>query len=275
MSFRVLAPLALLAAAACTDGGDGGDGGGGPAATASADAGGATASATSSAAAGGAKAIKEDSDLYSFAYAYPAEAGAIPALAARLDGDLEARKAELAGEAAEGQADAESNGFPYNPHYFSENWQVVADLPGWLSLTGDFSTYSGGAHGNYGRESLVWDKAAGRGFPAIAMFESADALGAALGERLCEALDRERGKRRGEPVAAGSEEMFDECLSIADAVLVAGSSNRKTFNRIGVWFGPYAAGPYAEGAYELTFPVDAAILATVKPAYRPAFSAAR
>lgn len=272
MSFRVLALLALLAATACTDGAADG---GGPTATASAGANEATATATSSATGGGAKAVKEDSDLYSFAYSYPAQAGAIPALAARLDTELASNKAALASEAREAQDDAESNGFPYNLHYFSEKWQVVADLPGWLSLTGDFSTYSGGAHGNYGRESLVWDKAAGRGFPAIEMFESPAALDTALGERLCQALNRERGKRRGEPVAAGSNEQFDECLPIADAVLVAGSSNRKTFNRIGVWFGPYSAGPYAEGAYELNFPVDAAILGAVRPAYRPAFSAAR
>ena len=59
------------------------------------------------------------------------------------------------------------------------------------------------------------------------------------------------------------------------ATVLVGSSNGKTFNRVGVWFGPYVAGPYSEGAYELNFPVDKAVLETVKPAYRDAFSAAR
>ena len=59
------------------------------------------------------------------------------------------------------------------------------------------------------------------------------------------------------------------------ATVLVGSSNGKTFNRIGVWFGPYVAGPYAEGAYELTFGVDKAILDAVKPAYKAAFSRVR
>jgi hypothetical protein len=57
--------------------------------------------------------------------------------------------------------------------------------------------------------------------------------------------------------------------------VIVGSSNGRTFDRIGVWFGPYLAGPYAEGAYELNFPVDAAVLGAVKPAYRSAFSVKR
>jgi hypothetical protein len=39
-----------------------------------------------------------------------------------------------------------------------------------------------------------------------------------------------------------------------------------------VWFGPYVAGAYAEGAYELDFPMTKAMLDTVKPAYKAAFS---
>jgi hypothetical protein len=42
-----------------------------------------------------------------------------------------------------------------------------------------------------------------------------------------------------------------------------------------VWFGPYVAGPYVEGAYELNFDMDKAMLETVKPAYRPVFSRRR
>ena len=42
-----------------------------------------------------------------------------------------------------------------------------------------------------------------------------------------------------------------------------------------MWFGPYVAGPYVEGHYELDFPMTPAMLEAVKPAYRSAFSAKR
>jgi len=223
----------------------------------------------------GANAVKETNDLYSFAYTWPAAAGNIPALAQRLEGELAKSKTGLLENATKGKEQSDSNGFPYNPHYFSEKWKVVADLPHWLSLTGDFSTYTGGAHGNYGRETIVWDKKVGRGFPAIDMFTSPKALSGALGDKLCKALDAERAKRRkGQPKDDIAPD-FAKCVGVDQATVLVGSSNGKTFNRVGLWFGPYVAGPYAEGAYELNFGVDKAILEAVKPAYKAAFSRVR
>jgi hypothetical protein len=277
MSFRLLLPLALLAAAACSNGDEIPEEQL-PADSATADATAGTAEATATAAAeedGGALSIDEETELYSFEYSYPAEAGAIAPLAGQLDADLAERKEELVASAREGQEQAEDSGFPYNAYSYSKEWKVVADLPGWLSLSGDFSTYTGGAHGMYGLESLVWDKEVGRGFPAIELFTSAEALDTALGDRLCEALNREREKKRGEPVPSDGESEFDQCVGVDEATILAGSSNGRTFDRIAVWFGPYVAGPYAEGAFELDFPVDQAILGAVKPAYKSAFRAAR
>ena len=234
-----------------------------------------TATATASATPSGANDVKETNDLYSFSYSWPAAAGNIAPLAQRLEGDLEKRKRDLIDDANKGKEEAESNGFPYNPHYFSEKWKVVANLPHWLSLSGDFSTYTGGAHGMYGLESLVWDKKVGRGFPAIEMFASPKALTDALGDRLCKALDAERvKKRKGQPKGQSIPE-FEKCVGVDQATVLVGSSNGKTFNRIGVWFGPYVAGPYAEGSYELNFGIDKAVLDTVKPAYRSIFSLRR
>jgi hypothetical protein len=270
MPFRPLLPLALLAVAACSDG----DGiteeqlptdSANPTATA-------TATAEEE---GGAKSIDEESELYSFEYSYPAEAGEIPALRRQFDAELAGRKKELIASAREGMEQAEDSGFPYNAYSFSKEWKVVSDLPNWLSLSGGFSSYTGGAHGMYGLDSLVWDKQVGRGFPTAELFTSTEALDQALGERLCEALNREREKRRGEPVPDDSDDDFDRCVGVEDATILAGSSNGRSFNRVTVWFGPYVAGPYAEGSFELEFPVDQAILDVVKPAFRPAFSIAR
>lgn len=230
------------------------------------------AKATASASSANGKAISQSTEAYEFEYAYPGAAAAIPELAAWLDSQIAETRAGLVQEAEEGRADAEAGGYPFNPHSYSMAWEVVADLPDWLSLSGDFATYSGGAHGMYGMDSLVWHKDPGRKLETIALFRSPAALTAALSPRLCDALNAERAERRGEPVAAGSEDMFDQCVGVDEATVLAGSSNGRTFDRLTVWIGPYVAGPYAEGAFELDFPVDQAVIEAVKPEYREAFS---
>ena len=237
----------------------------------------ANASATSSAGATGAAiAVSEDTDLYSYAFAYPANVGAHPALAARLRSEADREKAALIAAARDGQADAKADGYPFNPYGWRKEWKVVADLPDYLSLSGEFSTYSGGAHGMYGVESLVWDKQAERKLDGADLFVSPDVLDAALQPALCDALDAEREERRGEPVGAPTDDYgFNSCQHVADSTVLVGSSNGKTFDRLTIYFGPYVAGPYAEGAYELDLPVDRRVIAAVKPEYRAAFSARR
>lgn len=217
-------------------------------------------------------ALSEETALFHFELAYPAQVAAIPALAAKIEADARTVQREMAAEARASKADAAANGYPFNPHGYGAKWQVVADLPAYLSLSNAFSAYSGGAHGMYGMEGLVWDKAKGRGLAPDALFRSPGQLGAAMGDALCAALDRARRARRGgEPV----EGMFAECPGLDEATILVGSANGRTFDRITVYFGPYVAGPYAEGPYELDFPMTAAMLAEVRPAYRAAFSAAK
>ena len=74
---------------------------------------------------------------------------------------------------------------------------------------------------------------------------------------------------------AGSTEIFDECIDPVKSTVILGSSNKQTFDRIGILVAPYEAGPYAEGDYEVTLPVTQAVLAAVKPEYRAAFSLKR
>ena len=178
----------------------------------------ARAAATASAGAtGSAKSEKEDNDLYSYAFAYPAEVGAYPELKAKLEQQAATDKAELLRDAKEAQADARANNYPYNPHSLLVEWKRVADIPGFLSLSAETATYEGGAHGMYGVESLVWDKAAKSASDGIALFRSAQALDAALGKRLCEALNAERAKKREGWEQVGDNRMpdeFDACHSV-------------------------------------------------------------
>lgn len=221
----------------------------------------------------GARSVSEETDDFLFEYAYPAEAGRIPELAKILDRRLDTRRARLAAQSQEARDDAREKGFPYNKHSYSGEWKVVADLPKWLSLSLDMATYSGGAHGNYGVESLVWNKEQGRAINAKDLFTSPAALEQALGDRFCDALDRQRAEKRREPVERDADEEFNRCPRIDELTVLVGSSNGRTFNRLTLYAGPYVAGPYAEGAYEIGLPIDRAVLDTVKPEYREAFSA--
>lgn len=233
----------------------------------------ATETARAESSANGARAVSEETDDFLFEFSYPAAAGRIPELATVLDVMLEQRRGELAREAAEAVREARDNGFPYNKHSHTTEWKVVAELPKWLSLSADIATYSGGAHGNYTVESLVWDKERARSMTAIELFTSPAALEKALGDRFCDALDRERAKRRGAPVGDDPDDPFAQCPGIKELVVLVGSSNGRTFNRLTLYAGPYVAGPYAEGAYQVHLNVDRAVLDTVKPEFREAFSA--
>ena len=221
----------------------------------------------------GARSVAEETDDFLFEYSYPAEAGRIAGLAGLLDNRLDRQRAALAAESEQARREARQEGFPYNKHSYTAEWKVVAELPKWLSLSADVATYTGGAHGNYTVQSVVWDKDNLRLMNAIDLFSSPAALEQAFGDRFCEGLNRQRAERRGEPIPEDSEEMFDQCPGIDELEVLVGSSNGRTFNRLTVYAGPYVAGPYAEGAYEVDLPVTQEVLDAVKPEYREAFSA--
>lgn len=218
-----------------------------------------------------ARKVVEENDIYDFAYAYPAAAAAIPALRDLLDKDLEKQKTELMRDARDGQKDAKQSGYPFNAYSTSTDWQVVTDLPGWLSMSTILGSYTGGAHPNYVFDTILWDKAVNRRQAPIDLFTSKAALSKAIRADFCAALNKQRAQKRGEPVPAGSTEMFEECIDPVDSTVILGSADKQGFDRIGVLVPPYEAGPYAEGSYEVTLPVTAAVLAVVKPEYRNAF----
>lgn len=217
---------------------------------------------------------ERDGGSREFKYQWPSAVSEHPALVAQLTAERDRILAQEKSEWATALADSPEDCVSCRSRSFAKQWKLVADTPGYLSLSGEFSTYTGGAHGMYGLESLVWDKAEQRAVNGVELFQSPDALEAALGPKLCSALNAERAKRRGEPVApTGADDFgFDSCQHVRDATVLVGSSNGQAFDRIAIWFGPYVAGPYAEGAYELNFPVDAAVRRAVKPEFAGAFA---
>jgi hypothetical protein len=238
-----------------------------PVATGSPDASGAAV------AAGGARSVSEENEVWNFDYSYPAAAGRIPGLAALLDQRLDTSLQELKGTAIEARADADKSGFPFNAYAESTSWKVVTDLPRWLSLSGEIYSYTGGAHGNSGFDTLLWDRKEDKARKPEELFTSLAALEAAMHEDYCEVLDRQRAEKRGEPAGEGSDNPFDECPGLDDLTIILGSSNNRTFDRIGFLAAPYVAGPYAEGSYEVTLPVNRAAKAAVKPEFAVSFTA--
>ncbi len=222
-------------------------------------------------AATGASAVKIANDDFEFDYSYPAEAAAIPALAKRLDAERDTALAKLKRETASARKGAQSGDFPYRAYDYQKEWQRVADIPGWLSLSASIYTFTGGAHGMTVYDALLWDKSAGEAIDPTDAFTSKAAIDGAIKAPFCKALDAQRIKKRGGPIGDETA-MFNECIDPSPYSILFGSSNRRSFDRITVMVPPYEAGPYAEGTYEVDLPVTAALIAALKPRFRPAFS---
>lgn len=215
---------------------------------------------------------KTDEGERTFVYEWPRQVAEIPRLAAKLDKERKQALAEQMDYWAETLQSCPPDGMSCRSAAFEVKWQVVADTPRFLSLSNNFYTYTGGAHGMHGRGALLWDREAERSLTSLDFFASPFALGDAIGAAACKSLNREREARRGEPVPAGATEWPNQCPSMEETVVFLGSSNGTTFDRIGVYYGPYVAGSYAEGEFEFTLPVTKAVLSTVKPEYRAAFA---
>ncbi|MGB7369728.1 hypothetical protein [Erythrobacter sp.] len=207
-----------------------------------------------------------------FDYSWPAAVSAIPPLVTQLSRDRDEALAQQKTEWREARAEfGSSDCVSCVNRGYETTWEVVADLPRFLSLSATRWVYSGGAHGNIYYSTLVWDRQADAAIEPVDLFKSSGALFAAVRDRYCEALDRQRAEKRGD--FSGNAGIFSECPALEELTVLVGSSNGETFDRIGLIAAPYVAGAYAEGTYEVTLPVDAEVLGAVSPEYRESFSA--
>lgn len=214
---------------------------------------------------------KKDGGERTFAYSWPAAVSAIPDLARNLTADRDAQLADQKKDWAGALKDLAGEDCGGCKNYdFQKAWDVVADLPRFLSLTQKFYQYTGGAHGTPGTAALVWDREAKKGLAPEDFFVSRKAIQDVLGTRWCKLLKVERRKRfDGEEPDDG--DIFP-CPQVKDLTLLLGSKSKTHFDRIGLIADPYVAGSYAEGTYEFTIPVSQDILGAVKPEYRAYFT---
>ncbi|HYC98965.1 DUF3298 and DUF4163 domain-containing protein [Brevundimonas sp.] len=124
--------------------------------------------------------------------------------------------------------------------------------------------YSGGAHGNTLTSGLLWDKALKRQIGLADLFRSGADL-TAVDQALCSALNTAKRARvpDGDSITFDSKPFACPRAAATAFVLTPGDASGKA---AGLTFliGPYQAGPYAEGGYEIAIPatVFRSLLAT-------------
>ncbi|WP_150291876.1 DUF4163 domain-containing protein [Sphingobium estronivorans] len=217
---------------------------------------------------------KEKTDLLEFAYSYPAQAAQVPALVEKFGKQLTASKDDALKMAREDQKAAKAAGFPFHAHSLETHWTVKADTPRFLALESESYAYTGGAHGMTGYDALLWDKGRKRETAFSALMTTPAAFAAAIRDRFCDALDKARMDKRGEPVRRSNDDDFTKCIDPMQQVLVPTSKDGKLIDSVTFVIGPYSAGPYAEGSYDVALPVDAAMRKTIKTEYQDGFIAA-
>lgn len=219
-------------------------------------------------------AIKRGDEALEFDYGWPGAAAAVGPLDAWLRAHAEDQYRKALAEAEEGRKAAKSDGYPFHRYSFAQQWESVADLPGVLVLESSGYSYTGGAHGMPFVTSLIWDRKAGKRLGTADVLDKVK-LTAAARPAFCAELDRQRAEKRGAPVNPDAKDgiaEFNRCPIMAEQEILPISRHGKALDAIRVVIGPYVAGPYAEGSYEIDLPVTPPILGAVKQPYRGWFS---
>jgi hypothetical protein len=214
----------------------------------------------------------EKNDLIDFHFAWSAEAAAIPELVTRFQAEMAKAKDELAAGAKEDKAMRDKEGFDFHGYQSSTDYKTAGQSERLLSLTVDVGSYTGGAHGNYGTSGLLWDRQATREIKVADLFVDAANRDRLLTQRWCDALNRAREEKRGEPVTGN--DMFDECPKLDEiAIVPTDKDGNGRFERLILTASPYVAGPYVEGSYEIDLPVTADLISALKADYQGSFEA--
>lgn len=215
-------------------------------------------------------AIESESKDLSFGYRWSSEAQAVPELARRFRSDAAIRKAEMLRMAAAEKAFRKTAKLDWNGLNFSRAWETLGQSTHLLSLVSTTSAYTGGAHPNTNTRGLLWDRRSRREVPLASLLRAGQSWDGAIRQPFCVLLDRERTKRRQEPVKRG--EWPSQCPALKELTLALADTNRNArFDHLEIIADAYVAGSYAEGRYEISLPLTATMLGRLKPAYRAGF----
>lgn len=184
----------------------------------------------------------------------PDELKAHPDLHARLYAE-EVRKLKQFAEGAQGEL-TEAGAATDRPKYENTvTLTAAAETPKLFSLKRTSFDYSGGAHPNTLTSGILWDKALKRQIGLADLFRKGADL-TALDRALCSALNTAKRARVPDGASITFESKPFACPRVATTpfVLTPGDTPGKA-GGLTFLIGPYQAGPYAEGGYEIAIPV--------------------
>ena len=234
-----------------------------------------TAAAPSAKTAAPAKAfaVDEKNELIDFHFAWSREAAAVPSLVDRFQQEMKKARSELLAGAEQDKVFRDEKGFDFNGFMSTTDYRTAGQSAALLSLSVESGSYTGGAHGNFGVGSLLWDRAAAREIEPADLFAQPANMDRLLTQRWCDALNKAREEKRGE--AVGTDGLFDDCPSLGDIAIIPQDKDvNGRFERLMLVASPYVAGPWVEGAYEVELGLTPDLLAALKDAYRTGFEAA-
>ena len=213
-----------------------------------------------------------ENDLIEFHFGWSAEAAAVPQLVTRFQEEMKKGEAELLSGAKEEKARREKEGFDYHPYMSSTQYETGGQSVRLLSLTVDVGSYEGGAHGNHGVGGLLWDRSAAKEIKDTDLFTEPANRERLLTQRWCDALNKAREEKRGEPVGGGG--LFDDCPKLDEIAIIPTDKDKNgRFELLTLVASPYVAGPWVEGDYEIELAVTPDLIASLKSEYRPGFEA--
>ena len=116
----------------------------------------------------------------------------------------------------------------------------------------------------------MWDRLSAKEIKIASLLRAGQSWDGAIRQPFCVLLDRERAKRRQEPARSG--DWLSQCPELKELTIALADENRNgRFDHLAITADAYVAGPYAEGAYEISLPLTATMLSRVKPEYRLSF----
>lgn len=200
-----------------------------------------------------------------FAYDYPVELSVHPQLVNLLETRKSERKAlfqedvdALKGEEAANNLDSQTN------------WEIKSQTDRLMVLVSSNYVYSGGAHGMFWSDAILWDKTKQTEVSFLDLFADENEAKKLILPAYCAMLDAERLGMRGEPTP--KDDLFGECVDpFEHGIAYPTNLGTNGYLRIAFALPPYSAGPYVEGEYAFDIAAPSYITDKLKPEYKQLF----
>jgi hypothetical protein len=195
-----------------------------------------------------------------FSYSWAKEAAVVPALSRRFTVDAARQRSRMLAMSKKEAAWRKKANMEFAGLNFSRSWETAGQSKLLLSLVESTGTYTGGAHPNSGTRALLWDRKRGREIAISALLQPGKSWDGAIRQPFCILLDRERSKRRQEPVERG--DWPSQCPELKELTVALADHDRDgRFEHLDITADAYVAGPYAEGPYDISLPLTEGMLA--------------